>query len=44
MRGYDVKLYPRWESLELPEKERAELETALRSAWDFPESAAARVA
>lgn len=44
MRGYDVKLYPRWESLELPEKERAELETALRSAWDFPETAAARVA
>ena len=44
MRGYDVKIYPRWESLDLPDKERAELEAALHSAWDFPATAAARVA
>ncbi len=43
MRGYDVKIYPRWESLDLPDKERAELEAALHSAWDFP-AAAAKVA
>jgi len=44
MRGYDVKIYPRWESLDLPDKERAELKAALHSAWDFPAAAAAKVA
>ena len=43
MRGYDVKIYPRWESPDLPDKERAELEAALHRAWDFP-TATAKVA
>ncbi len=44
MRGYDLKVYPRWESLELPDKEREELKQALEPAWNFEKVAAARVA
>ena len=43
MRGYDVKNYPRWESLELPDEQREELRTALEPAWNFDTAETAAV-
>ncbi len=44
MRGYKVKNYPRWETVNLPDKEREELKTALEPAWNFETAAPAKVA
>ena len=44
MRGYDVKNYPRWETVDLPDKEKEELRIALEPAWNFETTIKARVA
>ena len=44
MRGYDVKNYPRWETIDVPEGALAELKEALEAAWNFAATASAKVA
>ena len=44
MRGYDVKNYPRWETVDLPDKEKEELRIALEPAWNFETVIKAKVA
>ena len=44
MRGYNVKNYPRWETVDLPDEQREELKTALEPAWDFDKVKSSKVA
>ena len=44
MRGYNVKNYPRWETVDLPDEQREELKKALEPAWNFETVAPAKVA
>ena len=44
MRGYNVKNYPRWETVDLPDEQREELKTALEPAWNFDKVKSSKVA
>jgi len=44
MRGYDLKNYPRWETVDLPDKEKEELRMALEPAWNFETTTKSKVA
>ena len=41
LRGYPVKNYPRWETVDLPDEAREELKKALEPAWNFETAAPA---